>query len=92
MATHASAEKRNRQRLKRTARNRAQKSELRTSLKTARASVATKPAESADIVKAAQSALDRAASKNVIPAKRASRLKGRLAAALHKSKAATAAE
>ena len=92
MATHASAEKRNRQRLKRTARNRAQKSELRTALKNARASVATKPTESADIVKSAQSALDRAASKNVIPAKRASRLKGRLAAALHKSASTAAAE
>jgi small subunit ribosomal protein S20 len=39
-------------------------------------------------VKSAVSALDRAASKGIIPARRASRVKGRLAAALHKAKAA----
>ncbi len=82
MATHASAEKRNRQRLKKTARNRAAKSTLRTEVKKARGAL------SADAVKTASSALDRAASKGVIPAKRASRVKGRLAAALHKAGAA----
>ena len=88
MANHASAVKRNRQRIKRTDRNRAAKSELRTELKKARAAVGAKPAESSGLVKAAASALDRAASKGTIPAKRASRVKGRLAAALHKAKAA----
>ncbi len=88
MANHASAVKRNRQRIKRTDRNRAAKSELRTELKKARAAVIAKPAESAALVLAAVSALDRAASKGTIPAKRASRVKGRLAAALHKAKAA----
>lgn len=92
MANHASAEKRNRQRLKRTARNRSIKSALRTEVKKARTAVKATPGESVALVQAAASSLDRAASKGAIPAKRASRLKGRLAAALHKAnKAATAA-
>jgi small subunit ribosomal protein S20 len=85
MANHASAVKRNRQRIKKTARNRAAKSALRTSVKTARTSVKAAPKEALTKVTSATSALDRAASKGVIPAKRASRLKGRLAAALHKA-------
>jgi len=89
MANHTSAVKRNRQRLKRTARNRAAKSELRTELKRARAAVKASGAASAEQVKAAVSALDRAASKGVIPEERASRVKGRLAAALHKASAAS---
>jgi small subunit ribosomal protein S20 len=88
MAQHASAEKRNRQRLKRTARNRSLKSSLRTELKKARAAVEAKPAEAAALVTEAVSALDRAASKGVIPAKRASRLKGRLALAMGRTAAA----
>jgi small subunit ribosomal protein S20 len=84
MANHASAEKRNRQRIKRTTRNRAAKSELRTIVKKARAALGTKETGAAS-VKLAHSALDRASSKNVIPAKRASRVKGRLARAAHKA-------
>jgi small subunit ribosomal protein S20 len=90
MANHASAVKRNRQRITRTARNRAAKSELRTELKKARAAVGAAPATAAAEVKKAESALDRAASKGVIPAKRAARVKGRLAAALHKASKAQA--
>jgi small subunit ribosomal protein S20 len=82
MANHASAEKRNRQRITKTARNRAAKSALRGTVKKARAALTAKD------VTTATSALDRAASKGVIPAKRASRVKGRLAAALHKAAAA----
>lgn len=82
MANHASAVKRNRQRIKRTARNRAAKSELRTQLKKAHTGL------TGEVLKTAVSALDRAASKGVIPARRASRVKGRLAAALHKAKTA----
>ena len=82
MATHASAEKRNRQRIKRTAKNKAAKSALRTHVKKARAALTPEAALKAT------SALDRAASKGVIPAKRASRVKGRIAAALHKQQAA----
>ncbi len=91
MANHASAVKRNRQRLKRTARNRAAKSELRTDLKKARSAMKASTPAAATEVKTAVSALDRAASKGVIPARRASRVKGRLAAALHKAAAAKAA-
>nr|QVV57696.1 30S ribosomal protein S20 [Myxococcales bacterium] len=90
MANHASAEKRNRQRIKRTARNRADKSELRTELKKARAAVKASPAEATTAVRTATSELDRAASKGTIPRRRASRLAGRLAAALHKATKAAA--
>jgi len=83
MANHASAEKRNRQRVKRTTRNRSTKSALRTNLKGVRAALAGK--EGATAVVTAASALDRAASKGIIPAKRASRVKGRIAAAQHKA-------
>ena len=90
MANHASAEKRNRQRIKRTTRNRAAKSALRTQLKKARAALAT-PGTALAVIKEAESVLDRAASKGIIPAKRASRSKGRLAAALHKTNKSKAA-
>lgn len=90
MANHASAVKRNRQRVKKTGRNRAAKSELRTDLKRARAAVKAAPASAGAPVKVAVSALDRAASKGVIPTKRANRVKGRLAAALHKASKAAA--
>lgn len=90
MANHASAEKRNRQRIKRTARNRAAKSTLRTELKKARAAV-KQPTGAVEAVKTATIALDKAASKGTIPARRASRLKGRLAAALHKQNVAAQA-
>ena len=85
MANHASAVKRNRQRIKKTAANRSAKSALRTDLKKARAAVTATPATAASSVKEAISALDRAASKGTIPARRASRVKGRLAAALHRA-------
>jgi len=85
MANHASAVKRNRQRIKRTAKNRAHKSALRTELKKARAAVTATPATAGVLVREASGALDKAASRGTIPAKRASRLKGRLAAALHRA-------
>jgi small subunit ribosomal protein S20 len=85
MANHASAVKRNRQRIKRTAKNRAHKSALRTELKKARAAITGTPATAATLVREASGALDKAASRGTIPAGRASRLKGRLAAALHRA-------
>jgi small subunit ribosomal protein S20 len=91
MANHASAIKRNRQRIKKTAQNRATKSALRSELKKARVALTSASKEAATLVKEAVSALDRAASKGTIPAKRASRVKGRIAAALHKANAAAAA-
>lgn len=85
MANHASAEKRNRQRVKRTDRNRAVKSALRTAVKKARTAVQSGQEGASALLVTAQSELDRAAKKGVIPAKRASRVKGRLAAAQHKA-------
>jgi len=85
MANHVSAEKRNRQRIKRTDRNRAAKSTLRTEVKKARTAIKAAPADAGNAVRSATSELARAASKGVIPRKRASRVAGRLAAALHKA-------
>jgi len=85
MANHASAVKRNRQRITRTTRNRAVKSSLRTVLKKARTAVDTSTEQAATLVREAQSDLDVAAKKGVIPKKRASRLKGRLASAQAKA-------
>ena len=84
MANHASAIKRNRQRIRRTARNRAAKAALRTELKKARTGVLEGSPLASSLVKDAVRALDRAASKGTIPSTRAARLKGRLAAALHR--------
>ena len=86
MANHASAEKRNRQRIRRTERNRSVKGAVRTLLKKARASIATaaKPLDSAAAVAAAIKAVDRAASKGVVHPKMAARAKSRLAKAAHK--------
>ena len=86
MANHASAVKRNRQRIKRTARNRAVKSSLRTVLKQARQAVTSGADNAAELVREAQSELDRAAKKGVIPQNRASRVKGRMAAAAQAAK------
>jgi small subunit ribosomal protein S20 len=85
MATHASAEKRNRQRIKRTTRNRSVKSALKTTLKKARAAAAGAEPAAKDLVREAASELDRAAKKGVIPKKRAARLKGRMAAAVQRA-------
>ena len=97
MANHASAEKRNRQRITRTARNRSVKSALRTELKKAHAVVdggavdgGAVDGEAMKVVHEAQSRLDVAAKKGVIPTKRASRLAGRLASAQHKAQSAAA--
>ena len=82
MATHKSAKKRARQALKRRDRNRARRTRVRGGLKAARAAIESGDAEeSAAAVRTAESLLRRAASKGVIPKKRASRLVGRLARA-----------
>ncbi|MBM4358299.1 MAG: 30S ribosomal protein S20 [Deltaproteobacteria bacterium] len=85
MATHASAEKRNRQRITRTERNSALKSYVRKALKQAREAVEQGDDNAADLVKGVHTLLDSAASKNVLPSKRASRLKSRLSLALAKN-------
>lgn len=85
MANHPSAEKRNRQRIVRTERNRALKSSLRTTIKKARAAVGAGSAKDAKpLVAAAESALARAASKGVIAKKSAARVTARLASAAAK--------
>ena len=86
MANHPSAEKRNRQRVTRTDRNRAASSALRTALKKARTAVATGDKDKAKgSVASAEKALARAASKGVIHPRTAARTTSRIAKALAKS-------
>lgn len=85
MANHASAEKRNRQRLRRTERNRAARTALRTAVRAARVAI-----ESGDKAKAqtgaivAEKALASAAGKGIIPQNRAARTTSRLFKAVAK--------
>jgi small subunit ribosomal protein S20 len=94
MADHPSAVKRNRQRLKRTARNRSVESSLKTTLKKAHGALTTAAAdkkaakEAAPLVQAAAKSLARAASKGVIHPRTAARKVSRLNTALHKAAAA----
>jgi len=93
MANHASAEKRNRERIVRTERNRSVKAAVRTLVKKARAAIVAaggKPADTASALAAAVKAVDRAASKGVVHPKAAARTKSRLAKAANKAKSATA--
>jgi small subunit ribosomal protein S20 len=84
VANHPSAEKRNRQRMKRTARNRAVKSSVRTQVKEVREALAAKdPKAAKEALAVAVKALDKAAGKGVIARKAASRKVGRLAHQLH---------
>ncbi|HEY5241514.1 MAG TPA: 30S ribosomal protein S20 [Polyangiaceae bacterium] len=85
MANHPSAEKRNRQRIKRTLRNRAVKSSVRTHVKNVRAFIEAKDAKAAkEALKAATIAIDKASSKGVIAKETASRTVSRLSAQVHK--------
>ncbi len=90
MANHPSAEKRNRQRIVRTERNKAVRSALRTTLKKARLALASGDAGDAatnakETVHAAVKALARAAKKGVIHPRTASRKTSRLQSAATKS-------
>jgi small subunit ribosomal protein S20 len=82
VANLRSSEKRNRQSLKRRARNVAVRTELKDALKAARAALSTGDAKAAELVKAATSMLARASSKGVVHGRNASRRIGRLAHAL----------
>jgi small subunit ribosomal protein S20 len=85
MANHPSAAKRNRQRLKRTTRNKNVRSSVRTAVRKAREALASGDAGAArDSVKAAAVALARAASKGVLHPNNASRTTSRSASALAK--------
>ena len=85
MANHPSAEKRNRQRVKRTLRNRAVKSAVRTHVKAVREAITAKDAKAAKaaLLKATVE-LDRASGKGVVSPKAASRTVSRLSAQVHK--------
>lgn len=85
MANHASADKRNRQRIQRTARNRTVRTALRTAIKNAR--VALESGDKADAsqkVGAASKALAKAAGKGLIHRNNAARTTSRMAKALAK--------
>jgi small subunit ribosomal protein S20 len=89
VANHPSAEKRNRQRIKRTTRNRAVKSAVRTHVKDVRAAIGAKDVKAAkEALEAATKALDKAAGKGVMQKKAASRRVSRLAAQVHKLQSA----
>jgi small subunit ribosomal protein S20 len=85
MANHASAEKRNRQRLNRAARNKNVRSTLRTAVKNARVALAAGDgAKASDQVKRASVLLARAASRGVVHTRTAARTTSRIQAALAK--------
>lgn len=84
MANHPSAEKRNRQRIKRTTRNRAVSHSVRTLVKHVRTALHAKDQAAAQTaLKNAVVALDKAATKGVVHPKAASRTISRLSAQVH---------
>jgi small subunit ribosomal protein S20 len=93
VANHPSAEKRNRQRIVRTERNRQIKSSVRTAVKAARLATAEK--KDVETVKAAVHAaivsLDKAGAKGAFHRKTVARRIGRLAAMVHKASKVPAA-
>jgi small subunit ribosomal protein S20 len=85
VANHPSAEKRNRQRIKRTLRNRAVASSVRTLVKRVRTALHAKDKTAAETaLKVATVALDKAATKGVVHPKAASRTISRLSAQIHR--------
>lgn len=87
MANIKSAEKRNRQRIKREAANRVVRGAARTALKKARLAIENNDSNAAEAVRLAQRALDKAATKGVLHKNNASRRKARLLRALAKATA-----
>ena len=84
MANHPSAEKRNRQRVKRTLRNRSVTSAVHTLVKRVRTALHAKDqAAAVSALKVATVALDKAATKGVLHPKAASRTISRLSAQVH---------
>lgn len=79
MPNHISAEKRDRQNVKRNAINTANRTKLRTSVKKLRAAIAAKKADSAqELLPATISAIDKAVQKGVLHRNAAARHKSRL--------------
>lgn len=87
MANVASAEKRNRQRIKRRARNQSHLSTLRTYVKRARAAIEAKDGKLGDALAAAIRVIDKAAQKGVIDRKTASRKISRLTKSANQAQA-----
>ncbi len=85
MANIKSAQKRARQNEKRYTRNRELRAAARTAVKKARVAIESGDGAASEAVRIAERALDKAASKGAIHDNNASRRKGRLKAALHKS-------
>ncbi len=84
MANHVSAEKRNRQRIKRTVRNRGIQSAVRTYVKHVREALGQKDGKAAEkALLIATEQLDKAASKGVVHPKAASRTISRLSSQVH---------
>ena len=88
MANHKSAEKRNRQRINRTGRNRSVRTLVRSVVRRARAAVESGDEDAAALVTRATKLLDRAGSKNAIPKIRTARLKSRLVKAFNRANSA----
>ncbi len=78
MANVQSAEKRNRQRIKRRARNQFHLSTMRTYVKRVRAAIEAKDGKLADVLKSAIRVIDKAAQRGVIDRKTAARKISRL--------------
>ncbi len=89
MANHPSAAKRNRQRIKRTARNKTLRSALRTAVKKARAAVAAGEADAKTKIAEAVVSLARAASAGVIHRNAAARTTSRITSAFSKRSSAS---
>jgi small subunit ribosomal protein S20 len=87
VANVPSAEKRNRQRIKRRARNQFHLSTMRTYVKRVRAALEAKDGKIAEALKAAIQVIDKAASKGVIDKKNASRKISRLTKAVNRTSA-----
>jgi small subunit ribosomal protein S20 len=84
MANHKSAEKRNRQRVKRTVRARGVKTRVRRAVRLAQLALEQGSKDAGELVAVAAKMLDRAAAKNVVPPERAARLKSRMTLHLNK--------
>ncbi len=85
MANVASAEKRNRQRIKRRARNQFHLTTMRTMVKRARKAIEAKDGKAAELLKSAVAVIDKAAQKGVIDKKAASRKISRLTLAVRRA-------
>jgi len=85
VASHKSAKKRARQTIVRNARNRHERSRVRTAVKKLRSTLSEGDAEAtSSALKRAESLIRRAASKGILPKQRASRTISRLTKATHR--------